>query len=74
MLARHHKEETAEWRVALIGSGYDRIKSAEEKGAPLIEKLTSHAVGSYWQRAATRNQLGYGVIVLLAFLIILKIF
>ena len=45
MLARHHKEETPEWRTVLIESGYDRIRSAEEKGDPLIEKLRTHAGG-----------------------------
>ncbi|MFP3554029.1 hypothetical protein SB861_25470 [Paraburkholderia sp. SIMBA_049] len=74
MLARHHKEETPEWRTALIESGYDRIRSAEEKGAPLIEKLMTHAAESYWRRSDTRKQLGYGVVGLLAFLIVLKIF
>jgi hypothetical protein len=74
MLARHHKEETPEWRTALIESGCDRIRSAEEKGALLIEKLTTHAAESYWQRSSTWKQLLYGVVGLLAFLIVLKTF
>lgn len=61
-LAKHHGVESAEWRTSMIASAYDRLKSAEDRGTPLIEQLKRHAAASYWKRAATLKQCGVGLL------------
>ncbi|WP_025599559.1 hypothetical protein [Burkholderia sp. WSM2230] len=62
LLAKHHKEESAEWRTSMIASAYDRLKTAEDRGTPLIEQLKSHAAASYWKRPATLKQCCVGLL------------
>lgn len=66
MLARHHKEESPEWRITLISNAYDRIKSADDRGIPLIDNLKRHATASYARRPATIKQCSFVAIVLAA--------
>jgi hypothetical protein len=72
MLAKHHKEELPEWRTTLIANAYDRIKSAEDRGIPLVENLKRHAAAPYWRRPATLKPCGIGLL-LVAVLVVATI-
>ncbi|CAG4914831.1 hypothetical protein [Paraburkholderia saeva] len=62
LLSKHHMEEPVEWRTNLISSAYDRIKSAEDRGIPLVKRLKDHAAKSYWMRASTIKQCIVGLL------------
>ncbi|AUT65796.1 hypothetical protein [Paraburkholderia terrae] len=59
LLAKHHEEESPEWRTSIILSARERLTSAEDKGRVVIEELKRHAATPYWRRHRTRVQMSF---------------
>lgn len=74
MLSKHHSGMSLEWSHSMVVGCLATISRAEHRGLPLVENLNSQATESYWRRPQTRTQLKYGAAIVIAFLILLKMF
>jgi hypothetical protein len=73
-LTKHHVDMPKEWTHSTIIGCLAMLTRMEPRGRQLIVNLKNHAEAQYWSLPETKTQIKYGASVLIAFLILLKLF